>query len=71
MTKVIYPNGSGGIAVIHPTGELPIEAVAFKDVPNGVPYLFVEDEDIPSDRTYREAWEADFSNPDGHGGTAP
>lgn len=66
--KIIFPNGSGGIAVIHPTGELPIEQVAFKDVPEGVPYLFVEDEDIPSDRTYREAWEADFSEPDGYGG---
>lgn len=58
------------IAVIIPTGELPIEQVAFKDVPHGVPYLFVEDNDIPSDRTYREAWEADFSNPDGYGGQA-
>lgn len=66
--KIIFPNGSGGIAVIHPTGEIPIEAVASKDVPNGVPYLFVEDEDIPSDRTYREAWEADFTTPDGYGG---
>lgn len=66
--KILHPNGSGGICVVHPTGELPIEQVAFKDVPNGVPYLFVEDEDILSDRTYREAWEADFSNPDGHGG---
>ncbi len=63
--KIIYPNGSGGIAVIHPTGEIPIEEVAFKDVPNGIPYLFVEDGDIPSDRAYRDAWEADFSHADG------
>lgn len=68
--KIIFPNGSGGICVIHPTGEIPIEQVAFKDVPNGVPFLFVEDEDIPTDRTYRDAWEADFSNPDGYGGQA-
>lgn len=65
--KIIFPNGSGGIAVIHPTGEIPLEQVAVKDVPSGVPYLLVEDEDIPSDRTYREAWEADFNNPDGYG----
>ena len=68
--KIIFPNGSGGVAVIHPTGELPIEQVAFKDVPEGVPYLFVNDEDIPSDRAYRDAWRADFSNPDGYGGQA-
>lgn len=66
--KIIYPNGSGGICVVHPSGELPVDQVAFKDVPNGVPYLIVEDDEIPSDRIYREAWEADFSNPDGHGG---
>lgn len=68
--KIIFPNNGGGISVIHPTGEIPIEAVAFKDVPPGVPYLFVEDSDIPEDRAYREAWEADFSAPDGVGGLA-
>lgn len=67
-TKIIFPNGSGGVSIIHPTGEIPLEAVAFKDVPEGVPYLFIEDEDIPIDRTYRDAWETDFSEPDGYGG---
>lgn len=66
--KIVYPNDVGGIAVIHPTGEIPIEQVAFKDVPAGVPYLFVEDSDVPSDRVFRAAWTADFSKPDGYGG---
>jgi hypothetical protein len=61
MSKILYPNSEGGISVIHPTGELPIEDVCQKDVPAGTPYL------IPSDRSVRNAWEADFSNPDGHG----
>ncbi|WP_341714440.1 hypothetical protein [Limnobacter sp.] len=65
--KVIFPNEVGGIGVIIPTGELSIEGVARKDVPAGVPYLIVNDSDIPSDRTFRGAWTADFSNPDGHG----
>jgi hypothetical protein len=68
--KIIFPNDNGGISIIHPTGELPIEAVAFKDVPAGKPYLFVDDSDIPDDRTYRNAWTADFSKPDGYGGQA-
>ena len=67
MTKILYPNPDGGISVIVPTGELPIEDVCQKDVPAGTPYLIVEDDDIPSDRTFRGAWEADFSNPDGYG----
>lgn len=65
-TLIIYPNEET-IAVLHPTGELPIEEVARKDVPAGVPYLIVQDTDIPTDRTFRNAWEADFSNPHGYG----
>ena len=67
MTKILYPLENNGVAVIHPTGDLPIEDVCQKDVPAGTPYLVVEDDVIPSDRTFRGAWEADFSNPDGYG----
>ena len=65
--KIIYPNADGGISVVHPTGELPIEDVCQKDVPAGTPYLIVEDDVVPTDRSFRNAWEADFSNPDGTG----
>ena len=65
--KILYPNSEGGLSVIHPTGELPIEDVCQKDVPAGTPYLIVEDDVVPSDRSFRNAWEADFSNPDGYG----
>ena len=54
--KIIYQNESGGVSVIHPTGELSIEEVAAKDVPEGVAYEIVEDDAIPSDRTFRAAW---------------
>jgi len=54
--KIIY-HTDAGIAIITPTGELSIEEVAAKDVPAGVPYNIVEDSDIPSDRTFRNAWE--------------
>jgi hypothetical protein len=67
MSKILHPNSEGGICVIIPTGELPIEDVCQKDVPAGTPYLIVEDDVIPSDRSFRNAWEADFSNPDGYG----
>lgn len=67
MKRIIFQNETGGISVIIPTGELSIEEVAQKDVPAGAPYLLADVADVPSDRTFREAWEADFSNPDGHG----
>jgi hypothetical protein len=41
--------------------------VARKDVPAGLPYLIVTDADLPADRSQRDAWTADFSNPHGHG----
>lgn len=67
MNRIIFQNEKGGISVIIPTGELPIEDVAQKDVPAGAPYLLADMSDIPSDRIFRDAWEADFSNPDGYG----
>ena len=67
MSKILYQNKDGDLCVIHPTGELPIEDICQKDVPAGVPYLIVSEDDIPSDRSFRGAWEADFSNPDGTG----
>jgi hypothetical protein len=54
--KIIYPTATG-VAIITPSGELSIEEVAAKDVPAGVPYKIVNDDEVPSDRTFRNAWE--------------
>jgi hypothetical protein len=66
--RIIYQTEEG-LAVIVPTGELAIEEVARKDVPAGVDYWIVEDSEVPSDRTFRNAWELDASigAPDGQG----
>jgi len=67
MSKfIIYPNGNGGLNMVIPTGEIPLEEVARKDVPAGTPYRFVERDTLP-DSDFFEAWEADFKTPDGHG----
>jgi hypothetical protein len=65
--RIIYPTPDGGLAVITPTGVLPIEEVARKDVPRGVPFRIVAATDLPGDRSRRADWVADFSEPDGHG----
>lgn len=59
--KVIYQTEDGGVAVIvpAPNSGLTIEQIAQKDVPTGVAYKIVEDSYIPSDRTFRNAWEVD------------
>jgi hypothetical protein len=64
--RILYPTNEG-ISILIPTGELDILEVARKDVPANTPYLIVNTEDIPADRTFRNAWEANFSNPDGYG----
>ena len=56
--RIIYPTDNGGVAVIIPADcGLTIEEIAAKDVPEGKPYKIVDVEDIPSDRTFRNAWE--------------
>lgn len=68
MKRIIYQNGTGISIIIPADCGLTIEQIAFKDVPQGVPYKIINTDEIPTDRTYRAAWEYDFSLPDGHGG---
>ena len=68
MTKrIIYKTNEGGVVVIIPSGELPLKEVARKDVPAGVPYKIIDTLDVPDDRTFRSAWEADMTSPHGVG----
>jgi hypothetical protein len=65
--RIIYPNDEGGVSVIVPSPNcgLTIEEIAAKDVPAGKPYKIVDVADIPSDRTFRDAWtvnEADLTD---------
>jgi hypothetical protein len=59
--RIIYPNDDGGVSIIIPTPEYmadhTIEELAAKDVPQGKPYKIVDVSVIPTDRTFRNAWE--------------
>jgi len=59
--RIIYPNDNGGVSILIPTPEYlethTIEELAAKDVPAGKPYQIVDVADIPTDRTFRNAWE--------------
>lgn len=57
--RIIYPNDDGGVSILIPAPDcgLSIEEVALKDVPKGKPYKIVDVSDIPTDRTFRNAWE--------------
>ena len=70
---VIFENQDKSIGVLIPTKEcvdlFGIEAIAKKDVPEGLPFWIVEDVHIPESRTFRGAWEIDESmgEPYGYG----
>jgi len=59
--RVIYPNDNGGVSILIPTPEYlkthTIEELAAKDVPTGKPFKIIDVSDIPTDRTFRNAWE--------------
>ena len=54
--RIIYPTANGGVAVVTPTGELPIEELIARTVPPGVPCEIIEVDEVPTDRTFRNAW---------------
>lgn len=64
MTKrIIYPTPEGGVAIVIPAPEWiaeegnTIEALAAKDIPEGIPFKIIDTADVPTDRTFRAAWE--------------
>jgi hypothetical protein len=59
--KIIYKTPENTVSVVNPTSEWlgTMEELAQKDVPTGLKYKIVEDSVIPTDRTFRDAWEVD------------
>jgi hypothetical protein len=61
--RIVYQNDEGGVSILIPApeclAERTIEEIAAKDVPAGKPYKIVDVADVPSDRTFRNAWEID------------
>ena len=68
MYKIIYPN-INTVSIITPlsTDMSDVISIAQKHVPNGLPYNIISSDSLPNDRTFRNAWEFDFSHPDGIG----
>ncbi|MFP0549280.1 hypothetical protein ACLDXX_12110 [Acinetobacter baumannii] len=73
--NITYKNTDGSVAVFTPTQEaldqFTLDEIAQRIVPNSVPYWIVDPSTIPSDRTFRDAWELDeisLGEPHGFGG---
>lgn len=63
MQQFVIFKLDGSVSFLVPTEEAlsiyTIEEIAEKDVPAGLPYKIVEASEIPSDRTFRDAWDID------------
>jgi len=61
MKRIIYKNPDNSVSIIVPSPEalqfMTIEQIAVKDVPANSSYKIVDVSEIPSDRTFRNAWE--------------
>lgn len=59
--RIVYKTEDGGVAIIVPSAEYlennSIEQLAQKDVPANSEYKIVDVSEIPTDRTFRDAWE--------------
>lgn len=57
--RILYPTDDGGVAILVPAPDcgLTIKEIAAKDVPEGKPFKIVDAADVPTDRTFRAAWE--------------
>ena len=56
IRRIIYPDDEGGICVLIPTGEMPFEDVCKKDVPAGKTSYIINATDVPTDKSFRDAW---------------
>ena len=55
--RIVYIEENGSIGIIVPADcGLTIEEIATKDVPTGLTYHIVDKSEIPTDRTFRDAW---------------
>ena len=59
--RIIFKTPENTVTVMQPTSEWTgtMEELAQKDVPTGLKYKIVEDSVIPTDRSFRNAWEVD------------
>ena len=58
--RLTYTNENGALCIVTPVDpSLTLEEVAKRSVPESVPHEVVNASDVPTDRTFRDAWKAD------------
>ncbi len=56
---IVYPqdNGIAAIVIPAPNSNLSLEEIIARSVPTGTPYRVINRSDLPTDHTFRDAWE--------------
>jgi len=56
--RIIYTKDDGSIAIITPADncDLTVEQIQAKDVPSGKTSYIVNKSEVPTDRSFRNAW---------------
>lgn len=62
--KIIYMQEDGLLAIVAVVDQRNLEEAAQQIVPEGRPFKIIEDDELPADLTYRDAWVLDVSNSD-------
>lgn len=59
--RILFPAEDGSLSIVIPAPGI-TEEQALNAVPSGKPYFVVDVAAVPTDRTFRNAWEVDFTN---------
>ena len=54
--RIIYLDDNNMVVILVPTDVMSVENVAKKDVPTGKKYKIVDKSEIPTDKSFRNAW---------------
>jgi len=56
--RIVYTQDNGTVAIVIPADncELTVEQIRDKDVPTGKTSYIIDASEVPTDRTFRNAW---------------
>ena len=56
--RIVYTQDNGTVAVVIPADncDLTVEQIRDKDVPSGKTSYIIDKSEVPTDRTFRNAW---------------
>tara|TARA_Y100000114_G_scaffold154498_1_gene176670 strand:+ start:1107 stop:1307 length:201 start_codon:yes stop_codon:yes gene_type:complete len=56
--RIVYLESDGSVSILCPSDNtsLTVEEIQAKDVPDGLTSFIIDKTDVPTDRSFRDAW---------------